>query len=175
VETFGESGFAADVLECTSAFKKPTPVQSQTWPIILSDRDVIGIAETGSGKTLAFGLPAITKFKSSQRHPKGKIFALILAPTRELAMQTYSVLNEVSQSTDTKVVCVYGGASKYTQAMELRGKPQFVVGTPGRLLDFINDGTCDLSNVSYLVLDEADRMLDLGFEKDIRSIIQKQT
>jgi ATP-dependent RNA helicase DBP3 len=152
-----------------STFKKPTPIQACAWPPALSGRDVVGIAETGSGKTLAFGIPAVTRLLTSAGSVVGKgPRALVLAPTRELALQTYDVL-----STLDAVPCaaVFGGVNKTQQARVLNEGVQVVVGTPGRVLDFIHDGVLSLGGVEYLVLDEADRMLDKGFENDIRRII----
>ncbi|CAG8457943.1 2950_t:CDS:2 [Ambispora leptoticha] len=156
-------------------FKKPTPIQASCWPICLSGRDVIGIAETGSGKTLAFTIPAIkhvkknSSFKKSSPNP----LILILAPTRELAMQIQEQIEEIDSVSCGKSLCVYGGVPKEPQRKDLRKGTKVIVATPGRLIDFIDEGSCDISNVSYLVLDEADRMLDIGFEKDIRKIISK--
>lgn len=178
-------------------FPEPTPIQSQTWPLALDGRDVVGIAETGSGKTLAFGFPAlalaatIASSSSSSSTPASAApqksafpAVLILAPTRELALQIQETLLKASScitGIQTKgplhPVCIYGGMSKYEQAKQLykpsapSASPLLIVGTPGRVLDFLNDGTICLDSLRYLVLDEADRMLDLGFEPDIRRII----
>jgi ATP-dependent RNA helicase DBP3 len=152
-----------------SAFKKPTPIQACAWPPALSGRDVVGIAETGSGKTLAFGIPALARLLSSAGSVVGKgPRALVLAPTRELALQTYDVLSALDA---VQCVAVFGGVDKAQQVRVLNKGAQVVVGTPGRVLDLIRDGLLSLGGVEYLVLDEADRMLDKGFENDIRSII----
>ena len=152
-----------------SAFKKPTPIQACAWPPALSGRDVVGIAETGSGKTLAFGIPALTRLLSSAGSVVGKgPRALVLAPTRELALQTYDVLSALDV---VQCVAVFGGVDKSQQVRVLNKGAQVVVGTPGRVLDLIRDGVLSLGGVEYLVLDEADRMLDKGFENDIRNII----
>lgn len=152
-----------------SAFKKPTPIQACAWPPALSGRDVVGIAETGSGKTLAFGIPALARLLSSASSVVGKgPRALVLAPTRELALQTYDVLSPLDAM---QCAAVFGGVDKAQQARVLNKGVQVVVGTPGRVLDLIRDGVLLLGGVEYLVLDEADRMLDKGFENDIRSII----
>ena len=153
-----------------SAFKKPTPIQACAWPPALSGRDVVGIAETGSGKTLAFGIPALARLLSSAGSVvRGKgPRALVLAPTRELALQTYDVLSALDV---VQCVAVFGGVDKTQQVRVLNKGAQVVVGTPGRVLDLIRDGVLSLGGVEYLVLDEADRMLDKGFENDIRSII----
>jgi len=152
-----------------STFKEPTPIQACAWPPALSGKDVVGIAETGSGKTLAFGIPALACLLSSADSVTGKgPRALVLAPTRELALQTYDSLSALDA---VQCAAVFGGVDKTQQARALNKGAQVVVGTPGRILDLIRDGALSLGGVEYLVLDEADRMLDKGFENDIRSII----
>ncbi|KAG0145627.1 hypothetical protein CROQUDRAFT_45527 [Cronartium quercuum f. sp. fusiforme G11] len=158
-------------------FQKPSPIQSAVWPVLMAKRDVVGIAETGSGKTLAFGIPAFEHILSTSGLQKGPpvISVLVIAPTRELAMQTESTLSELGQlmTPPIQTLCVYGGVDKNTQRKALRPEAgvRVVAGTPGRLLDLANEGHLKLNNVSWLVLDEADRMLDKGFENDIRAII----
>ena len=153
-----------------SKFPKPTPIQAVAWPFLLSAKDVIGVAETGSGKTFAFGVPAINSLISNgQPKPKG-IQVLIISPTRELASQIYDNLITLTDKVDLEACCVYGGVPKDEQRIKLK-KCHVVVATPGRLLDLIQEGSVDLSKVKYLVLDEADRMLETGFEEDIKSII----
>ncbi|KAL8291361.1 hypothetical protein RQP46_002339 [Phenoliferia psychrophenolica] len=156
-------------------YTTPTPIQSASFPVMMGGRDVIGIAETGSGKTVAFGVPAIQHILSLPAPKKGKgpISVLVVAPTRELAMQTHTNLAAVSRAVpDLTSICIYGGVSKDDQKKQLRAGPRIVVGTPGRLLDLAREGALILSSVSWLVLDEADRMLDKGFENDIREIIK---
>jgi ATP-dependent RNA helicase DBP3 len=169
-QNFIEAGFPSALLEVTKNFKQPTPIQAQCWPIVLSGRDIVGIAETGSGKTLAFGLPGIAKIMDKAPQTKNPLL-LVLAPTRELAIQSSEVLIAAGKTSNVNGVCIYGGGSKAPQKTALRAGAHVIVATPGRLLDLVNEGECNLSEVSYLVLDEADRMLDLGFEKDIRTII----
>ena len=181
VSTFADAGFSETVLRATKAFAKPTPIQAQTWPIMMAGRDCVGVAETGSGKTLAFFLPAMmhcTKEGVATAKGGGKKASssgptvLILAPTRELAMQSDDVCRVAGAEAGLSSVCIYGGVPKNTQKQAIREGAQVVVATPGRLLDlYQNDNACDLSNVTYLVLDEADRMLDMGFEKDVRAIV----
>ena len=149
-----------------STFNEPTPVQACTWPPALSGKDVIGIAETGSGKTLAFGIPGLARLLSSSSTEKGPRM-LVLAPTRELALQTHDALSALKA---VPCAVAFGGVDKSQQARSIKGA-QVVVGTPGRILDLISDGGLVLGAVEYLVLDEADRMLDKGFENDIRAII----
>lgn len=174
LESFAETGFPSDLLEITKTFKKPTPIQSQCWPIAISQRDIVGIAETGSGKTLAFGLPALDRIKKIRQAGSSnnkKPLALVLAPTRELGIQSAEVLTTAGKASKMRILCAFGGVDKQPQRTALRSGVDIIVATPGRLLDLVNEGECDLGQVVFLVLDEADRMLDLGFEKDIRAII----
>lgn len=166
-----------------TSHKVPTPIQAATITPLLQNRDTIGIAETGSGKTLAFALPTInnillhniTNSKGGNSHAQ----ILVLAPTRELAMQTFNVYDECSKRLPKSYsamnsICIYGGMPRHQQQKELkRLQPKIIVATPGRLIDFINDDTIGLQNVRCVVLDEADRMLDVGFEQDIRRILEK--
>merc|ERR1719278_2486277 len=135
---------------------------------------IIGIAETGSGKTLAFSEPGLAHLQhrlTTEKTVPGKPMMLIISPTRELAMQSQVVLEEAGRSCKVRSVCVYGGVPKWEQKKQLSQGVEVVVATPGRLIDLMSEGACDLSQVSFLVLDEADRMLDQGFERDIRQII----
>jgi ATP-dependent RNA helicase DBP3 len=186
--SFEELGFPKSVMKICAKFDKPTPIQSECWPILGSGKDIIGIAETGSGKTLAFTLPALVHIKErikneamerkqfESKGPKWKRrgpILLIISPTRELAMQSQVVLEEAADAVKISSVCVYGGVAKGPQIQAIRRGVEVIVATPGRLIDLMNDNCCDLSQVSYLVLDEADRMLDQGFERDIRHIISQ--
>ncbi|KXN84798.1 ATP-dependent RNA helicase DBP3 [Leucoagaricus sp. SymC.cos] len=162
-------------------FKEPSPIQACTWPPALEGRDIVGIAETGSGKTLAFGIPALSRLIRSPPKPQkySTVSVLVVAPTRELAIQTHETLSALGKPFSIASVAVFGGVPKDPQIKMLKnaskGKDgmvtRIVVGTPGRILDLKQEGACDLSGVDYLVLDEADRMLDKGFENDIRNII----
>lgn len=162
------------IAQCTkvNGFAVPSPIQAQAWPLMLTKdgqkRDVVGIAETGSGKTLAFALPCLSSM-AKKKHKLPRM--LVLSPTRELAMQSDVVIQEFGQVVGLSSLVVYGGVPKYKQASSLRKGVDCLVATPGRLKDLIHEGTCDLSSVEYLVLDEADRMLDMGFEEDVREII----
>ncbi|KAF6260407.1 P-loop containing nucleoside triphosphate hydrolase protein [Scenedesmus sp. NREL 46B-D3] len=173
VLSFEQTGLPANMLHATRDFVTPSPIQSQCWPIILSGHDMIGIAATGSGKTLAFGLPMLRHIAAQREGGvvtgKGPV-ALVMAPTRELALQIAAVLEDAGSKCGIGSVCVYGGVPKHPQVSALRSGVDIVVGTPGRLEDLMQDGACKLHNVTYLVLDEADRMLDLGFEPHIRAI-----
>lgn len=153
-----------------ASFTAPTPIQAATWPSLLSGRDMIGVAETGSGKTLAFGVPCIRFISSLPRKQQRGVKAVIVSPTRELAVQIHDQLVQLADPAGLQVVCVYGGVAKEPQAKALR-TAHIVVATPGRLNDLIGDGSADLSKAEYVVLDEADRMLDKGFEEAIRQII----
>nr|POF14944.1 atp-dependent rna helicase dbp3 [Quercus suber] len=152
------------------AFSTPTPIQAAVWPYLLAGRDVVGVAETGSGKTLAFGVPCIKHISSGSSLNKKKIKACIVSPTRELALQIVEQLVKIAEPAGLKVTCVYGGVSKDDQRAKLKGT-NVVVATPGRLNDFLQEGSIDLTSVDYVVLDEADRMLDTGFEQEVRKII----
>ncbi|KAJ3552327.1 hypothetical protein NM688_g4207 [Phlebia brevispora] len=184
--SFDDLDIPSGLRAALDGFKEPTPIQACSWPAALAGQDVVGIAETGSGKTLAFGLPALARILTSAipQPSKGEstVSVLVVAPTRELAIQTHDTLTALGEPFGISSVAVFGGVDKRGQIDALRnisskGKhrskttTRIIVGTPGRILDLVNDGLCDLSNVRYLVLDEADRMLDKGFENDIRSII----
>lgn len=173
--TFANLGFPPSIMSVCDGFAKPTPIQAQCWPVLASGRDVIGIAETGSGKTLAFSIPALAhikhRFEQEGRAKAGLPIMLIISPTRELAMQSQEVLETAGKSCGVRSVCVYGGVSKWTQKEALKKGVEVVVATPGRLIDLMQEGCISLGQVSYLVLDEADRMLDQGFERDIRQIV----
>ncbi|KAI1812609.1 DEAD-domain-containing protein [Poronia punctata] len=154
-----------------ASFKTPTPIQAASWPFGLAGRDIVGVAETGSGKTIAFGLPLVnTVLDLPKTKSGGRIRAIVVSPTRELAMQTNDELSRLSDLVGLSTVCVYGGASKDTQR-NLLHKADIIVATPGRLKDFLEEGAIRLDNSKFVVLDEADRMLDKGFEEDIKQII----
>ncbi|KAI4768188.1 DEAD-domain-containing protein, partial [Aureobasidium sp. EXF-8845] len=154
-----------------ASFKTPSPIQAAAWPYLYAGRDVIGVAETGSGKTMGFGVPCIRYISSlSAKEQKQGIKACIVSPTRELAVQIQEQLVKLAQPAGLKAVCVYGGVNKDQQRATLAGA-HIVVATPGRLNDFVSEGSIDLSNVTYAVLDEADRMLDKGFEEEVRKIL----
>ncbi|KAJ5234478.1 ATP-dependent RNA helicase dbp3 [Penicillium citrinum] len=162
----------SDLYAPLKSFPAPTPIQAATWPLLFAGRDVIGIAETGSGKTLAFGLPCLRKLTESKKSQKAyHPTAVIISPTRELAMQIYDQLIKFAEVAKAGVTCIYGGVRKDEQREALK-TAAVVVATPGRLKDLQNDGSVNLGKVKYLVLDEADRMLDKGFEQDIKDIIQ---
>ncbi|CAG8511727.1 9228_t:CDS:2 [Ambispora leptoticha] len=176
VQTFDEANFPAYVLKevLELGFTAPTPIQSQGWPMALSGRDVVGIAETGSGKTLAYCLPAIVHINAQPfLEPGDGPIVLILAPTRELAVQIQNECTKFGKSSKIKNTCVYGGVPKGPQARELQQGAEICIATPGRLIDMLESRRTNLRRVTYLVLDEADRMLDMGFEPQIRKIVDQ--
>ena len=155
-------------------FEMPTAIQGQGWPIALSGRDLVSIAKTGSGKTLGYILPAIIHINHQPYLERGDgPIALVLAPTRELAQQILTVAQDFGRSSKVKSTCVFGGAPKFPQLRDLERGSEIVIATPGRLLDFLEAGKTNLRRCTYLVLDEADRMLDMGFEPQIRKIIEQ--
>lgn len=147
----------------------PTPIQAQAIPLVLQGHDVMGLAQTGTGKTAAFVLPILHRLmQGGRRHVR----ALVIAPTRELAEQIHETIGTLGRQTGLKSVTVYGGVGFNPQVEKLRRGAEIVVACPGRLLDHIKQGTVDLSHLEVLVLDEADRMFDMGFLPDIRKIIK---
>ncbi|XP_030636986.1 putative ATP-dependent RNA helicase DDX17 isoform X3 [Chanos chanos] len=155
-------------------FKEPTAIQAQGFPLALSGRDMVGIAQTGSGKTLAYLLPAIVHINHQPYLERGDgPICLVLAPTRELAQQVQQVAYDYGKSSRIKSTCVYGGAPKGPQIRDLERGVEICIATPGRLIDFLEAGKTNLRRCTYLVLDEADRMLDMGFEPQIRKIVDQ--
>ncbi|KAJ0076098.1 hypothetical protein Patl1_33470 [Pistacia atlantica] len=191
VKSFRDVGFPDYVMqEITKAgFVEPTAIQSQGWPMALKGRDLIGIAETGSGKTIAYLLPAIVhvnaqpflgKFVISEMvifpifsAPGDGPIVLVLAPTRELAVQIQQEATKFGASSRIKSTCIYGGVPKGPQVRDLQKGVEIVIATPGRLIDMLESHNTNLRRVTYLVLDEADRMLDMGFEPQIRKIVSQ--
>ncbi|CAL1299602.1 unnamed protein product [Larinioides sclopetarius] len=155
-------------------FEKPTPIQSQVWPIAMSGRDVVGIAKTGSGKTIAYMLPGIVHICNQEPVYRGDgPIVLVLAPTRELAQQIKDVCDLFGRHSNVRNCCVFGGAPKGPQLRDVERGAQICIATPGRLIDFIECKKISLRRCTFLVLDEADRMLDMGFEPQIRKIIEQ--
>jgi len=151
-------------------YEEPTPIQSQCIPLILQGRDVMGMAQTGTGKTAAFGLPILQRLMSG---PRKRVRALIVAPTRELAEQIHEAMGQLGRKTNVKSVTVYGGVKQNPQVKKLQEGAEIVVACPGRLLDLMEQGVIDLSHMEVLVLDEADRMFDMGFMPDVRRILSR--
>jgi len=150
-------------------YLRPTPIQEQAIPPVLKGHDLMGLAQTGTGKTAAFALPILDRLI---RGPRGHVRALIVAPTRELAEQIHEAIVSMGKPTRLRSMTIYGGVGASPQVRSLRKGVEIVVACPGRLLDHINQRTIDLSHVEVLVLDEADRMFDMGFLPDVRKIIR---
>lgn len=171
--TFDEASMPEYILSevLKQGFDKPTPIQSQGWPMALKGKNMVGISATGSGKTLAFLLPAMIHINAQQYLKPGEgPIVLVLAPTRELAVQIKEECDKFGSSSDIKNTVVYGGVPKSRQIRDLRSGVEIVIATPGRLIDHLEQGNTNLKRVTYLVLDEADRMLDMGFEPQLRKI-----
>ena len=168
---FTKFGLSAAILEGVKAmgYVEPTPIQLRAIPLILAGQDVIGSAQTGTGKTAAFALPILSQLGA--RSPATRV--LVLEPTRELAAQVETAIRDFARFTDLCVAVVYGGVGYGRQNEALRSGVDVIVATPGRLLDHLRQGSCKLDQVKYLVLDEADRMLDMGFLPDVRRIVEK--
>ncbi len=147
----------------------PTPIQVQTIPPILQGRDIIGLAQTGTGKTAAFVLPILQHLRPG---PRGRVRALVISPTRELAEQTCEATNGLGEQTGLQSIAIYGGVSMEQQTRRLRNGVEIIAACPGRLLDHIRKGSIDLQHLKILVIDEADRMFDMGFLPDIRNILR---
>lgn len=169
--SFDNLGIAPKLLEILSAqkFITPTPIQAQSIPAAIEGKDLMGIAQTGTGKTLAFGIPMIQRIAKSSNQMKG----LIILPTRELAVQVDTTLRKIGASLGLKTAVLIGGESMHKQLKMLRLKPHIIIGTPGRLNDHLQSNSLNLSQVGILVLDEADRMLDMGFAPQIKKILEK--
>lgn len=167
-KTFAELGLSPELLNSLTetGFVNPFPIQEAVIPLALTGADIIGQAKTGTGKTLGFGLPLLNNVKRGS----GKAVALVVVPTRELGIQVAEELNKLATGPDLRVTAIYGGRPMEPQIAELKKGVDIVVGTPGRLLDLQRQKALDLSEVQYLVLDEADEMLDLGFLPDVEKI-----
>ena len=168
---FSKLGLAPAIVDGVKAmgYIDPTPIQLRAIPLVLAGRDVIGSAQTGTGKTAAFALPILSKLGAHAPGPR----ALILEPTRELAAQVETAIHDYARFTNLKTTVVYGGVGYGRQTDELRAGTDLVMATPGRLLDHLERGTVRLDKVQFLVLDEADRMLDMGFLPDVRRILDR--
>lgn len=166
-KTFYGLGIAPGILEILTKLKytSPTPIQEQSIPVAIEGKDLMGIAQTGTGKTLAFGVPLIQHVL----HEKGP--GLVIAPTRELALQIDDTLRKVGTPLGLKTAVLIGGEPVFKQVKDIRKNPQIIIGTPGRIIDHMEQKTISLKNVSVLVLDEADRMLDMGFAPQLKKIL----
>jgi ATP-dependent RNA helicase RhlE len=169
--SFTSFGLSPAVMEGVKAagYTEPTPIQLRAIPLILSGRDVIGSAQTGTGKTAAFALPILSLL--GEHEPRSR--ALVLEPTRELAAQVETAIHDFARFTHLRTAVLYGGVGYGKQLESLQAGADIIMATPGRLLDHMERGACRLDNIKYLVLDEADRMLDMGFLPDVRRILQK--
>ncbi len=154
---------------CALGYSIPTPIQVQAIPPIMQGRDVIGLAQTGTGKTAAFVLPILQRLLPE---PRGRVRALVISPTRELSEQTCEAINQLGKQTRLRSIAIYGGVSIELQTRRLRSGVEIAVACPGRLLDHLWKGTISLSDLKILVIDEADRMFDMGFLPDIRNILK---
>ncbi|KAK5619388.1 putative ATP-dependent RNA helicase ddx5 [Crenichthys baileyi] len=176
ITQFHEANFPSYVMEVINKqnWTEPTPIQAQGWPLALSGKDMVGIAQTGSGKTLSYLLPAIVHINHQPFLERGDgPICLVLAPTRELAQQVQQVAAEYGRASRLKSTCIYGGAPKGPQLRDLERGVEICIATPGRLIDYLESGKTNLRRCTYLVLDEADRMLDMGFEPQIRKIVDQ--
>ena len=177
-KTFDELGIAPKLLEILARYKffHPTPIQEQSIPPAIAGKDLMGIAQTGTGKTLAFGIPMIQRIAQSQ----GGIMGLVVLPTRELALQVDQTLKKIGESIGLRTAILIGGENPAKQHKALSLKPQIIIATPGRMIDHLEHSHLNLSKVGILVLDEADRMLDMGFAPQLKKILnsipkQRQT
>lgn len=180
--TFEAAGLPEDIIEDVkrAGFTEPTPIQAQSWACAMQGRDVVAIAKTGSGKTCGYLFPGIVHIRKVKNDPRIGPTMLILAPTRELAVQIKEEADRFGRSSGIRNTVIYGGASRGPQLRDIRYGVDIVIATPGRLNDFLESRQINLSQVDYLVLDEADRMLDMGFEPQIQRIVaqvpaQRQT
>ncbi len=172
--TFTELNISEPILKALEdkKYKSPTPIQEQAIPIVLSGQDLLGIAQTGTGKTAAFSIPIIqclNELKTANK--KREIKALILTPTRELAIQIQECISDYTKYTDIRSAVIFGGVKQGVQVNQLRSGVDILIATPGRLLDLINQKIIKLDHIRHFVLDEADRMLDMGFVHDIKRLI----
>ncbi|WP_445374295.1 ATP-dependent RNA helicase RhlE [Photorhabdus tasmaniensis] len=175
--SFESLGLSADILRAIEeqGYSAPTPIQQQAIPVVLAGKDLLASAQTGTGKTAGFTLPMLQRLNDSPVQMKGRrlVRALVLTPTRELAAQVGESVRDYSKHLRLRSLVVFGGVSINPQMMKLRGGVDILVATPGRLLDLEHQNAVDLSRVEILVLDEADRMLDMGFIHDIRRVLNK--
>lgn len=175
--TFKDLGIALPILKAIDeqGYTNPTPIQEQAIPILLNKKDLLGVAQTGTGKTAAFSIPIIHHLHTNQEQNQGKrrVKALIVTPTRELAIQIGENFTAYSKHTGIRNTVIFGGVKQQRQVNALRPGVDALIATPGRLLDLMNQGIISLRDVQYVVLDEADQMLDMGFIHDIKKIIAK--
>ena len=182
--SFNELRLAEPIVRAiaTEGYTTPTPIQTKAIPEALAGRDVLGCAQTGTGKTAAFAMPILHRLAKSTAQPRthhrkrqrgGRPRALVICPTRELATQIFESFRAYGRNLPLRHAVVFGGVSQVRQVRDLRAGIDVLVATPGRLLDLIGQGLIDLSAIEVLVLDEADRMLDMGFIHDIRRVVER--
>lgn len=171
--TFDQLNLVAPILDAlrTEGYVQPTPIQAQAIPAVLQQKDLLGCAQTGTGKTAAFAIPTLQLL--SQQKSNGKIRALILTPTRELAIQIGDSFSAYGRHLNLKHLVIFGGVNQHAQTQALRRNVDILVATPGRLLDLMGQGYIHLDGINFFVLDEADRMLDMGFIHDVKRVIAK--
>ena len=171
---FSELNLSEKILHALSdaGYTEPTPIQSEAIPEVIAGRDLLGCAQTGTGKTCAFAVPILERLAAKEEREK-KISALIITPTRELALQIYESFVDYGKYLDIKYAVVFGGVSQKPQEDALKKGVDVLIATPGRLWDLMGQKLCDISKIDVLVLDEADRMLDMGFIHDVKRIVQK--
>ena len=172
--TFADLSLAPALLQALAeeGYTNPTPIQAQSIPMLLEGRDMLGMAQTGTGKTAAFALPLLHRLAADPRPaPKGGARVLVLAPTRELVSQIAAGFESFGRHIKPSVMTIFGGVSQFHQVKALEGGVDIIVAAPGRLLDLVEQGLCDLSHLEALVLDEADQMLDMGFARPIERIV----
>ena len=168
---FADLGLSPEVLDAVRAvgFAKPSPIQEQTIPLLMDGEDVVGLAQTGTGKTAAFALPILSRLNLKSRKPQ----ALVLAPTRELALQVAESFEDFAEKMGgVNILPIYGGQPYGAQLSGLRRGAHVVVGTPGRVIDHLQKGSLDISELRFMVLDEADEMLNMGFQEDVERILE---
>jgi len=172
--TFKDLNIISPIISALEAqgYKTPTPIQQKSIPLVLERHDLLACAQTGTGKTAAFAIPLLQLMAAQGSTKHLEIEALILAPTRELALQIDESFQSYSTNMTIRHAVIFGGVSQNKQLAELKARPRILVATPGRLLDLIGQGFIDISKIQYLVLDEADRMLDMGFVNDVKRIVR---
>ncbi|MEG0277354.1 MAG: DEAD/DEAH box helicase [Coprobacillus sp.] len=170
--TFNELGLSSDVLKGIEkmGYVSPSPIQEKSIPVLLEGRDMIGQAQTGTGKTLAFGSVLLSKISKSKDR---NVQAIILSPTRELALQIHEELKRIGKFTDLSIVSVFGGSDIERQMRDIKKGADIIVGTPGRVQDLMRRKVLKLNSIDYLVLDEADEMLNMGFREDLDVILKQ--
>ncbi|KAL0271237.1 UNVERIFIED_CONTAM: hypothetical protein PYX00_008396 [Menopon gallinae] len=169
-----ETGFPHNILSVLSKMgvSEPTPIQAITWPVALEGRDMVGISKTGSGKTLGFAVPAILHIQDKKKKAPAMPQVLVLSPTRELALQIHKVFQGFANTCGFRPVCIFGGGNKFSQISDLDKGAHVCTATPGRCLDFLNSGVLTLDQTTYVVIDEADRMMEIGFLPQVQDILR---